>query len=111
MNTLESKLNPRDAQFQANADAMRARPDSGAWWVVNPDTLPEPDALSALVERLSRGDCHMVGGVLYNAAGRVQAYGGHWRYWLGRVQRAHPAAEELREGDLRLAHLRPSIRC
>jgi hypothetical protein len=27
----------------------------------------------------------MVGGVLYNAAGRVQAYGGHWRYWLGRA--------------------------
>lgn len=65
--------------------AMRARPDAGAWWVVNPDTLPEPDALSAMVERLSRGDCHMVGGILYNAAGRVQAYGGHWRYWLGRA--------------------------
>lgn len=64
--------------------AMRSRPESGAWWIVNPDTAPDPDALAALVERLARGDCHMVGGVLYNARGRVQAYGGHWRFWLGR---------------------------
>ncbi|MBP6030357.1 MAG: glycosyltransferase family 2 protein [Sphingobium sp.] len=65
--------------------AMRARPDADAWWIVNPDTVPEPGALAALVDRLSRGDCHMVGGVLYNAQGRVQAYGGHWRFWLGRA--------------------------
>jgi hypothetical protein len=65
--------------------AMRARPDADAWWVVNPDTVPEPDALAALVERLAQGDCHMAGGVLYNAAGRVQALGGHWRGWLGRA--------------------------
>lgn len=65
--------------------AMRSRPEADAWWVVNPDTLPEPQALAALVERLSRGDCHMVGGVLYNAEGRVQAYGGHWRFWLARA--------------------------
>lgn len=65
--------------------AMRARPDTDAWWIVNPDTAPEPEALAALVTRLMRGDCHMVGGVLYNAQGRVQAYGGHWRFWLGRA--------------------------
>lgn len=65
--------------------AMRARPDADAWWVVNPDTVPERQALAALVERLSQGDCHMVGGVLYDANGRVQAYGGRWRYWLGRA--------------------------
>lgn len=65
--------------------AMRSRPEAWAWWIVNPDTLPEPEAMSALVDRLSRGDCHMVGGVLYNARGRVQAYGGYWRFWFGRA--------------------------
>lgn len=65
--------------------AMRARPDAAAWWVVNPDTAPDAGALAALVERLRRGDCHMVGGVLHDASGRVQAYGGHWRYWLARA--------------------------
>ena len=64
--------------------AMRSRPESDAWWIVNPDTVPERDALSALVERLSRGDCHMVGSVLYDRRGQVQAYGGYWRFWLGR---------------------------
>ena len=65
--------------------AMRARPDAAAWWIVNPDTAPDAGALAALVERLRRGDCHMVGGVLHDADGRVQAYGGHWRYWLARA--------------------------
>lgn len=65
--------------------AMRTRPEAWAWWIVNPDTQPEPEAMSALVDRLSRGDCHMVGGVLYNARGRVQAYGGYWRFWFGRA--------------------------
>lgn len=64
--------------------AMRSRPDSDAWWIVNPDTRPEPEALAAMVDRLARGDCHMVGGVLHGEDGRVQAYGGHWRFWLGR---------------------------
>lgn len=63
---------------------MRARPDADGWWVVNPDTQPEPGALSALLDRLDRGDCHGVGGVLYHPDGKVQAYGGRWRYWLGR---------------------------
>ena len=64
--------------------AMRSRPESDAWWIVNPDTRPEPEALGAMVDRLARGDCHMVGSVLHDEDGWVQAYGGHWRFWLGR---------------------------
>jgi len=64
--------------------AMRTRPESSAWWIVNPDTEPEPEAMAALINRLARGDCHMVGGTLYDGRGRVQAYGGLWRFWLGR---------------------------
>lgn len=58
---------------------MKAAPEADAWWVVNPDTVPAPGALAALVARLERGDVAAVGGVLHNPKGRIQAYGGHWR--------------------------------
>lgn len=65
---------------------MRARPDAKAWWVLNPDTRPEPDALAALVRRLDRGDCAGVGGVLYHPDGMIQAYGGRWRQTIARCE-------------------------
>ena len=59
-------------------------PDADAWWVLNPDTEPHEAALSALVERLSVGDCDAVGGVLLHPHGTVQCYGGVWRPWMAR---------------------------
>ncbi len=64
---------------------IRAAREADAWWVVNPDTRPEPGALSALVERLSQRDCHAVGGTLYHEDGKIQAYGGRWRSWMARA--------------------------
>lgn len=64
---------------------IRARPGSDAWWVLNPDTKPEPEALTALLARLARGDCHAVGSTLYHPDGKVQGYGGFWRGWLARA--------------------------
>lgn len=64
--------------------AMRARSDADAWWVLNPDTMPEAETLAALVTRLGQGDCDAAGGVLYHPDGKVQAYGGQWRGWLAR---------------------------
>jgi GT2 family glycosyltransferase len=64
---------------------IRHAPGADAWWVLNPDTCPDPVALSALAERLARGDCHAVGGTIQLADGRVQAYGGRWQRWLGRA--------------------------
>lgn len=64
---------------------IAARRDAAAWWVLNPDTTPEPGALTALVTRLGRGDCDAVGGVLYHPGGRVQAYGGRWYPVLARA--------------------------
>jgi len=55
-----------------------------AWWVLNPDTCPEPQALAALVEKLSDGSCEAVGGPLYLPDGTVQSYGGLWSPWLAR---------------------------
>jgi N-acetylglucosaminyl-diphospho-decaprenol L-rhamnosyltransferase len=55
-----------------------------AWWLLNPDTEAEPQALAALVNRLERG-YHAVGGTVYFSNGRVQSHGGVWRSWLARA--------------------------
>ncbi len=65
---------------------MTARPDADAWWIVNPDTVPDIQALSALIARLNMGDCDAVGGTLYHPDGKVQAHGGKWRGWLARPE-------------------------
>lgn len=64
---------------------LREAPRSDAWWVLNPDTVPHPNALSAMVERLATGDCDAVGCVLQLPNGRVQSRGGYWQSWLARA--------------------------
>ena len=65
---------------------IRSAPAADAWWVLNPDAVPAPDALGELVARLGRGDCDAAGGVLHFADGSVQSLGGVWRTWLGRAE-------------------------
>ena len=65
---------------------MDVNPDADGWWILNPDARPLPDALSALIARLSEGNCEAVGGVLYHENNVVQAYGGRWRGWLARSE-------------------------
>jgi N-acetylglucosaminyl-diphospho-decaprenol L-rhamnosyltransferase len=84
---------------------IRGAPDAEAWWVLNPDTLPDPDALEALVKRLARGDCELVGGILYGADGRVQTLGGRWRPWLARAEaigRGLPVSNSAEATNVRL---------
>jgi GT2 family glycosyltransferase len=64
---------------------IRESADADAWWVLNPDTCPDPTALAAMVARLERGDCQAVGGVIQLSTGIVQAYGGLWQRWLARA--------------------------
>ena len=61
-------------------------PAADAWWVLNPDAVPAPDALAELAGRLARGDCDAVGGVLHFADRSIQSLGGVWRSWLGRAE-------------------------
>lgn len=60
-------------------------PAADAWWVLNPDTLPEPEAMAAQVARLGVGDCEAVGCTIELPGGRVQSHGGRWRPWLARA--------------------------
>ena len=58
---------------------------SGAYdaaWILNPDTEPEPGALSALVARVQRGDVDAAGSMLVGEDGGVQGYAGRWRPWF-----------------------------
>jgi GT2 family glycosyltransferase len=64
---------------------LRESPDADAWWVLNPDTEPQPGALALQVERLSVGDCEAVGCTVMLPDGRVQSYGGRWQSWLARA--------------------------
>jgi N-acetylglucosaminyl-diphospho-decaprenol L-rhamnosyltransferase len=65
---------------------IREAPGADAFWVLNPDTAPEPEALGALVARLQRGDCDVVGGILYGSDDKIQTVGGRWRPWLARTE-------------------------
>lgn len=83
---VEVVLAPGNLGFAGGVNLCLARaPAADAWWVLNPDTRPEPGALAAAVERLVAGDCDAVGGALYRPNGRIQAYGGLWRPWLARA--------------------------
>ncbi|RYG56001.1 MAG: glycosyltransferase family 2 protein, partial [Alphaproteobacteria bacterium] len=65
---------------------LATSPDADAWWVLNPDTQPDPNALASQVERLTAGDCDAVGVTVYLAADRVQSHGGRWSSWLARAE-------------------------
>jgi N-acetylglucosaminyl-diphospho-decaprenol L-rhamnosyltransferase len=65
---------------------LKARQDADAWWILNPDTRPEPQALGALVTRVLHGDVSAAGGPLYWPNGRVQGHGGRWRSWMARAE-------------------------
>jgi GT2 family glycosyltransferase len=56
--------------------AIRRTPHADAWWVLNPDIVPDAGALTVLVARLNRGDCSTAGGILYGDDGAIQRAGG-----------------------------------
>jgi len=56
-----------------------------ALWVLNPDTEPDPNALTALIKRTREGEYGIVSSrLVFKSTGRVQSYGGHWRPLMAR---------------------------
>lgn len=75
--------------YAGAANAMLGELDhSSDWstlWLLNPDTEPQPDALSELVAYVGDREYGVVGSrLVVKKTGRVQLYGGRWRRWLGR---------------------------
>jgi GT2 family glycosyltransferase len=65
--------------------AIAGRPGWRGVWVVNPDTEPEPEALSRLLAYTEAGGYGLVGcRVVFKGSGIVQTRGGTWRRWIGR---------------------------
>lgn len=60
-------------------------PEADAWWVLNPDTVPDREALAHLCARLALGGCAAVGGTIHDADGGVESRGGRWNPWLARA--------------------------
>jgi len=78
---------PRNLGYAGGVNfAIEAAPNADAWWVLNPDTEPQPGLLSACLARLARGDVHAVGCTIYLPNGEVQSHGGRWRSWLARAE-------------------------
>jgi len=65
---------------------MQTAPGADAWWILNPDTQPDPTAMSLHVQRLAVGDCDAVGSTIYLPDGRVQSHGGRWTACLARAE-------------------------
>jgi len=97
---------PRNLGYAGGVNlCMRASASADAWWILNPDTLPDSEALGALVKRLARGDCDAVGGILYGSDDRVQTLGGRWRPWLARAEaigQGRPLPQESESCEVRL---------
>jgi len=83
---------------------MAETPTADAWWILNPDTVPAPEALARMCERLAKGDCDAVGSTVHDRGGHVESCGGRWNPWFaratsighGRTLSAPPSAGEVR---------------
>lgn len=64
--------------------AMAAAPDAPFYWILNPDTIPSPGALAALL-RVARNGRDAVGGVSVAEDGKVQNCGLAWSSLTGRA--------------------------
>ena len=83
---IEGLLGEGNPGYAASVNqAIRARPDADAWWIINPDTIAWPNALDELVTRLRQGDVQAVGGQLVYPDGSLQSAGGHWRAAFARA--------------------------
>lgn len=65
--------------------AIAKTPPADAYWILNPDTRPMPDALQAMLERLRRGDCAAIGHDLVDDDGKLGSCGGQWLAWSARA--------------------------
>jgi N-acetylglucosaminyl-diphospho-decaprenol L-rhamnosyltransferase len=84
--TVEIVLAPENLGYAGGVNVcIKACPKASAFWVLNPDTEPHPDAMGKLVQRLEAADVDAVGGTVLLGNGKVQSHGGQWQGWLARA--------------------------
>jgi hypothetical protein len=99
-------LSPSNLGYAGGVNAcIKQSAQADAWWVLNPDTEPQPEAMAVQIRRLERGDCDAVGCTVQLPGGIVQSYGGHWQRRLARAvsighgssAAGHPSAAEIEQ--------------
>lgn len=63
---------------------IAASKDADAWWILNPDTEPSPEAMAALVTRHLQG-YDAVGSAIHFPTGEIQSCGGIWETWTAKA--------------------------
>lgn len=102
---------PRNLGYAGGVNVCMAQsPDAEAWWILNPDTQPAPDALAYMMARLALGTCEAVGCTIVTPSGEVESRGGRWRPWLARAEslergKALDAPFDARAIERRLSYL------
>lgn len=78
---------PENRGFAAGVNrCLEAAPDADAYWILNPDTLPQPDALARMCDAIDPGGrAEATGCTVSDSRGRVESRGGRWRRWLARA--------------------------
>jgi N-acetylglucosaminyl-diphospho-decaprenol L-rhamnosyltransferase len=66
-------------------ERLRPHPEWDGFWILNPDTMPEPMALSALKAACVMSNCGMAGSTIvgFNCRDKVLTRGLLWRRWRG----------------------------
>lgn len=89
---------------------IAARPGQDYYWVLNSDTVPQPDALAAMIADLERRGLDAIGGPVVAPDGTIGTCGGGWLRWvagptaIGKGQPADPAPDTATV-ELRLAFI------
>jgi GT2 family glycosyltransferase len=77
-----------------------------AYWILNPDTQPDPGALASMVARLQEGDCDMVGHDIVLPSGLLASRSGRWSKRTARaisIDHGRPRAPGLARGEVEAA--------
>jgi GT2 family glycosyltransferase len=77
---------------------LNQAPDADAWWMLNPDTVPEPEAMAEMVALLAGGEADAVGSILLDMQGRVASTGGGWNPWIARCTKLGERRERTDAG-------------
>lgn len=76
---IERHLSPGNLGFAGGVNyCLDQAGPADAYWILNPDTEPQPDALAAMLERLKRNDCNAVGHDIQLPEGHLASRGGVW---------------------------------